>query len=205
MQPEAGRDNYYLEDTIVIDWQTPDVMKRASELTRDLEGDVAKARALFTWVRDEIENTADAGGDALPCRASEVLRAGTGIGFSKSHLLAALLRATGLPAGFAYQVLNRPDERGRTLLYGFNGVHLASLDRWVALDARGNRDGLHAEFDPDTPSLAVHADPSAGEFVYDTVFARPAKAIVDLLDGLSTLDQLAPHVPEELEDVPRPG
>ena len=205
MQPEPGRDNYYLEDTIVIDWQTPDVMQRAADLTRGLDGDVAKARALYEWVRDEITHTADAGGDALPCRASEVLRAGTGIGFSKSHLLAALLRSTGLPAGFAYQVLNRPGERGRTLLYGFNGVHLASLDRWVALDARGNRDDLQARFDPDTPSLAVRADPDAGEFVYDTVFARPARAVVDLLGSLSTLEQLASHVPDELEDVPRPA
>ena len=39
-----------------------------------------------------------------------------------------------------------------TLLYGFNGVYLASLERWIALDARGNQPGLDAQFSTDEPS-----------------------------------------------------
>jgi len=45
--------------------------------------------------------------DVVTCSASEVLREGTGICFAKSHLLAALLRAVGIPAGLCYQVYQR--------------------------------------------------------------------------------------------------
>jgi len=203
-EPEPGRFIYYLEDTIVVDWHAPEILARADAIAAAHAGDLARARASFEWVRDEIAHTGDAGLDAVPCRASEVLAAGTGIGFSKSHLLAALLRALDLPAGFGYQVLRHPEDAERTLLYGFNGVLLPSLDRWIALDARGNREGLETSFETERLSLGVMANPDRGEFVYPTIFARPAKVVVELLKGVDRLDDLAGHVPERLPDVPDP-
>src|SRR5882672_10058951 len=155
MRPESASWNGYVEDTIVIDWQTPAIVERARALAGALTGDEAKARACYGFVRDEIAHTADAGLDALPCRASEVLAARTGIGFAKSHLLAALLRSLGIPAGFCYQVVRRAPDSTEMLLYGFNGVYLATVERWISLDARGNKPGLDARFDVDTPQLAV--------------------------------------------------
>src|SRR5262245_12519789 len=146
LRPETEAWNGYLEDTIVIDWQTPAILERARALAANERGDEAKARACYTFVRDGIAHSGDAGHDTLPCRASEVLAAGTGLGFAKSHLLAALLRASGVPAGFAYQVVRRSEDEPGTALYGFNGVYLASLARWIGLDARGNRPGFAAEF-----------------------------------------------------------
>jgi transglutaminase-like putative cysteine protease len=178
-------------------------MDQARALAEGRAGDVAKATALYHFVRDEIAHTGDSGGDALPCRASQVLAARTGIGFSKSHLLAALLRAAGIPAGFGYQVLRLPEPGAGTLLYGFNGVYLASLDRWIALDARGNKPGLDAQFSTDRPRLAVAADPARGEWVYPWVFTRPAPVVVDLLSRNRSLAKIADHVPEELPGVPR--
>jgi transglutaminase-like putative cysteine protease len=161
MRPESASWNGYLEDTITIDWQTPAIVERAKTLAGSQTSDEAKARACYELVRDEIPHTADAGGDALPCRASEVLAARTGIGFAKSHLLAALLRSLGIPAGFSYQVLRRAPDSAERLLYGFNGVYLASRARWIALDARGNKPGLDAQFAIDPPRLALTADPRA--------------------------------------------
>ncbi len=203
LRPETSRWQGYVEDTITIDWQTPAVMERARALAAGCADDVAKARAVYGFVRDEIAHTADAGRDELPCRASQVLAAGTGIGFSKSHLLAALLRAVGVPCGFCYQVLRREAESAATLLYGFNGIYVQSLDRWLALDARGNKPGLAAEFSTGEPRLAVQADPARGEWIYPLVYTRPAQVGVDLLSRNSSLAKIADHVPEELAGVPR--
>ena len=202
LRPETPRWQGYVEDTITIDWQTPPVMEKARALAAGCSDDVSKARAVYTFVRDAIAHTADAGRDELPCRASQVLEAGTGIGFSKSHLLAALLRAVGVPAGFCYQVLRRGAAGDGTLLYGFNGVYMQSLERWIALDARGNKPGLVAEFSTDEPRLAVTADPSLGEWIYPQIFTRPAALVVDLLSRNTSLARIAEHVPEALPGVP---
>src|SRR5258706_12972366 len=174
MVPESASWNGYVEDTIVIDWQTPAIVERARARAAALQGDEARARACYAFVRDEIAHTADAGLDALPCRASEVLAARTGIGFSKSHLLAARLRSLGIPAGFCYQVVRRAPDATEMLLYGFNGVYLASRERWILLDARGNKPGLDAQFSLDAPQLAVRADPALGEWLYPLIWTRPA-------------------------------
>jgi transglutaminase-like putative cysteine protease len=205
MRPESASWNGYLEDTITIDWQMPAIVARARALAGGATLDEHKARACYEFVRDGIAHTADAGGDALPCRASEVLAAGTGIGFAKSHLLAALLRSLGIPAGFCYQVLRRSPDSPDRLLYGFNGVYLASRERWLALDARGNKPGLDAQFSVDTPRLAVTADPARGEWVYPWIYTRPAPVVVDLLSRNKSLSRIAEHVPEELPGVARPA
>ena len=193
-RPELDR---YLEDTIVIDWQTPPIAERAREQSAAAGADdCERARLLYEWVRDRIAHTADAGRGEVPCSASQVLRAGTGIGFSKSHLLAALLRAVGVPTGFCYQVL-RPAGRGQpSILYGFNAVRLQR--RWLPLDARGNRPGIEASFELETASLAVMPDAEKGEFVYPTIFARPARVVVDVLERTDTLDELARRMPADL-------
>jgi transglutaminase-like putative cysteine protease len=205
MRPESASWNGYLEDTIVIDWQTPAIMERSRALAGALASNEAKARACYGFVRDEIAHTADAGLDALPCRASEVLVARTGIGFSKAHLLAALLRSLGIPAGFCYQVVRRAADSPEKLLYGFNGVYLASRERWILLDARGNRPGLDAQFSVDEPRLAVRADPARGEWVYPWIWTRPAAVVVDLLSRNQSLARIGEHVPDELPGVTRPS
>ncbi|HKC51861.1 MAG TPA: transglutaminase-like domain-containing protein [Myxococcota bacterium] len=204
MVPESASWNGYVEDTIVVDWQTPAIVERADSLAAGLPGDEAKARACYGFVRDEIAHTADAGLDVLPCRASEVLAARTGIGFSKSHLLAALLRSLGIPAGFCYQVVRRAPDATEMLLYGFNGVYLASRERWILLDARGNKPGLDAQFSLDAPRLAVRADPALGEWLYPLIWTRPAPVVVDLLSRNKSLARIAEHIPEELPGVTRP-
>ena len=179
-------------------------MVKARALATGCADDVAKARSIYVFVRDEIAHSADSGHDDLPCRASEVLEAGTGIGFSKSHLLAALLRAVGVPAGFCYQVLRRAASEDGTLLYGFNGVYLASCERGIPLDARGKKPGLDADFSIDEPRLAVTADPRRGEWIYPLIWTRPAALVVDLLSRNKSLSRIAEHVPAELAGVSRP-
>jgi len=71
--------------------------------------------------------------DIITCAASEVLKAGHGICFAKSHLLAALLRCKSIPTGFCYQKLILDDEVAPVLVYhGLNGVYMEYRTKvWV--------------------------------------------------------------------------
>ncbi|OGU03853.1 MAG: transglutaminase, partial [Geobacteraceae bacterium GWC2_55_20] len=143
MYPESDDLNEYLVSDEIIDWQTHAVRQKALELTEPLPDEVEKARCLYEWVRDAIPHSHDAGLDVVTCTASEVLRHGTGICFAKSHLLAALLRAVNIPAGFCYQVLRiDPPVDDEPVLHGFNAIYLATLGKWIRVDARGNTNGI---------------------------------------------------------------
>jgi transglutaminase-like putative cysteine protease len=198
--PERPGFDRYLEDTIVVDWQTPTVFEKARTLVEGAEDELERVRRIFVFVRDEIRHSLDHGDDDVPCTASQVLRAGTGLCYAKSHLLAALLRARGIPAGFGYQRLRRDDGSGRFVLHGFVVAWLSEPDAWVVLDARGDTDTIHTEADPDAPSLAFTPDPEADESTSPIVYARPPRRIVDLLDQAESLARIRAHLPDSIGD-----
>ena len=99
----------FLRPTPTVDWESPGVRDLASRLAQDRDGPLSVARACFMWVRDQIPHTADHHLDPVACAASDVLEHGTGFCYAKSHLLAALLRANGIPVGFVYQRLGGDD------------------------------------------------------------------------------------------------
>lgn len=131
MKLESNRIEDYLAATDVIDWTDPAVTAKAKEIAGHRQGEVDKARHLFLWVRDAIPHSSDIGNEVVTCKASEVLREGTGICYAKSHLLAALLRAQGIPAGFCYQVLCQSAECSEMVLHGLNGICLGTLGKWI--------------------------------------------------------------------------
>ena len=55
LRPETARWQGYLEDTITIDWQTPPVMEKSRVLCDGCVDDVAKARAVYAFVRSTFE------------------------------------------------------------------------------------------------------------------------------------------------------
>ena len=100
----------YLKVSEVIDWQHPEIMKRARQISLGFETPMAIANACFEWVRDEIHQSVDYQMNPLTCRASDVLKYKTGYCFAKTHLLAALLRFNHIPSGFCYQRLSVDDK-----------------------------------------------------------------------------------------------
>ena len=199
MYPESDELSEYLVSDAIVDWQTPAVRQKALELTQSVTDEVAKARCLYEWVRDSIPHSNDAGLDIVTCTASEVLQHGTGICFSKSHLLAALLRAVNIPAGFCYQVLRLdPPIDNELVLHGFNAIYLATLDKWIRVDARGNTNGINAQFSIKKEQLAFAMDPLADEFIYETIFAAPASSVVNRLKMYKTRSELWLDLPESL-------
>ena len=118
----------YLEHNNIIDYTSKNVSDLAELLFAESENFLDYIKNVYEYVRDRISHSADAGEDVITCSASEVLAAGHGICFAKSHLLAALLRKKGIPCGFCYQKLILDDETAPVLIYhGLNGVYLDEL------------------------------------------------------------------------------
>ncbi len=128
----------YLKSTEIIDWQHPQILSKAKELAAGRENPTAIARSCFEWVRDKIKHIGDYNIQEVACSATEVLRSGSGICYAKSHLLAALLRANSIPAGFCYQRLSRDDNGPSFCLHGLNAVRLSEFG-WYRIDPRGNK------------------------------------------------------------------
>jgi len=192
----------YLKCTPIIDWETPAIIEQTQALTRSLTHDTEKARALFEWVRDAIPHSWDIGTDVVTCAASEVLQQRTGLCYAKSHLLAAMLRSTGIPTGFCYQVFRRNPPYHGLALHGLNGLYLPSLACWVRVDARGNTGTIDAQFSLTEEKLAFPLDPQQGEFLYETIYTDPAPEVVAVLRGFTSLHALWPHLPAPFaEDV----
>lgn len=144
----------------------------------------AVVRDDFEFVRDQIAHSWDIGSRRVTGRASEVLRFGEGICYAKSHLLAALVRGRGIPAGFCYHRLTLGDtpESG-FCLHALNAVWLESHRKWVRLDARGNKPGVDARFSLDGERLAFAVRPALGEVDYGTIHAAPPPEITRTLES----------------------
>ena len=143
----------FLNSSDVIDWRHPAVHAKAEELAQAASGVQEITRRCFEWVRDTIQHSYDYKRNPVTCSASEVLLAGTGYCYAKSHLLAALLRANGIPAGFCYQRLSLDETGPPFSLHGLNAVYLPEFG-WYRMDSRGNKSGVDAQFCPPVERLA---------------------------------------------------
>lgn len=185
----------FLRATDVIDFDAPAVVALATELAAGQSDPAALAERCFLWVRDRIPHTlditeGDVGARPVPCSASEVLAAGTGFCFAKSHLLAALLRANGIAAGLCYQRLSLDDIGPPFTLHGMVAVWLPETG-WYRCDPRGDKPGIATAFAPPVERLA-YAPKVAGEGDVPGIHADPLKSVVAALRGsAATADLLA--------------
>ena len=96
----------YLEATEIIDYHDEAIQALVKELAHGCKEDEAIAKKCYEWVRDNIHHSGDYQDDITTYKASDVLKHQTGWCYAKAHLLAALLRANGIPTGFCYQRLS---------------------------------------------------------------------------------------------------
>ncbi|MBM3224560.1 MAG: transglutaminase family protein [Candidatus Tectomicrobia bacterium] len=181
--------------TPISDWETPAIIDQTQAIIRGLMHDMERAQALFEWVRDAIPHSWDIGTDVVTCAAIQVLQQRTGLCYAKSHLLAAMLRSTGIPAGFCYQVFRRSPPYHGLALHGLNGLYLPSVARWVRVDARGNTGTIDAQFSLTAEQLAFPIDLQQGEFLYETIYTDPVPEVVAVLQGFTSLHALWPSLP----------
>ncbi len=162
----------YTRSSQWVDYETPQIQKKALELSQDLDGP-EMVENIYNFVRDEIDHSMDASQDMVTFKASEVLKEGHGICFAKSNLLAALLRFMGIPTGFCYQRLVHEDG---FLVHGLNAVYI--IDKWVRMDARGNNHDIDAQFSMDKDKLAFPIQ-EVGEEDYPYVCSNPDAGLLE--------------------------
>ncbi len=196
-----GAMDNFLKATEVIDWKHPYVLAKAQELrlgTRDAQ---EIAQRCFEWVRDNIQHSSDFKRNPVTCNASDVLREGTGYCYAKSHLLAALIRANGIPAGFCYQRLSIDETGAPYSLHGLNAVLLPEFG-WYRIDPRGNKEGVDAQFSPPVERLAFRIV-FPEEQLFPQILADPLPVVVNALRAHATWDAMYRNLPDwELASLP---
>jgi transglutaminase-like putative cysteine protease len=193
LRPRASVDAY-LRPSDVIDSDHPRVCERARALASAIDDPLVTARRMFEWVRDEIRHSYDHRMNPVTCNASDVLEAGTGYCYAKSHLLAALLRASGIPAGLCYQRLSLDGGGPPFSLHGLNAVLLPGHG-WYRIDPRGNKPGVDAQFIPPVERLAFPVR-EEGERDFADVWAEPLPRVVSALRAHATYDAVWRELPD---------
>jgi len=138
-----NQEKQYLEPTLLVDSDHPSIKAKAAELTKGMTDNVEKAKALFYFVRNEIKyNIYVDKYEADFFKASSTLARKEGYCVQKAVLLAALARASGIPArlGFAKLINHAMPDKLRNWLtsnilpfHGFNELYLNG--KWVKATA----------------------------------------------------------------------
>ena len=190
----------YLQPSPLIDFTHPGIREYIAGSAGRGRTEADIVRETFEFVRDQVSHSWDIGSRRVTAKASEVLRHREGICYAKSHLLAALLRGMGIPSGLCYQRLTLGDTPDAGYcVHALNTVYLASLGRWIRLDARGNKPGVDAQFSTDSEQLAFAVRPEYGERDYGTNHPEPHPKIVETLTTHDDcLVMCAEHLPTDL-------
>lgn len=178
--------------TKYIDFDNPIVKEKVKELRHETIHSIDYMKRAYLFVRDEIPHTWDIQKTIVSKKASDVLRNKTGICWTKSCLLAALLRGNGIPAGISYQKLTRADEDASAgyIIHALNTVYISELNRWIRMDARGNKENVHAEFSVEQERLAFIVRSELGEIDYKDNHPDLDKRLCKILEESNNILQI---------------
>ena len=191
----------FLAASRYIDFDADNIQAKIYELFSDSMSSIDKARIAFEFVRDEIPHSFDCDATVITARASDVLKHRTGICHAKANLLAALLRSQGVPTGFCFQRITLADDDSMGYcVHAFNAVYVG--DKWIKLDARGNKPGVHTHFSTEEPSLAFECRPEYEEHFWKGIYAEPHLATMRALEESRHLQDVIEKLPDEIDTAP---
>jgi hypothetical protein len=199
LKPETIDMDKYLQLTDIIDFDH-DLIKSSSKLMMEND-ECSYAKWAFEYVRDSFPHSFDLLESAntisqVSCKASDVILNGHGICYAKSHLLVALLRYAGIPAGICYQKLLLSEDNPKIVLHAVNAVFLQRVGRWIRLDARGNKSGVNAQFSAGEERLAFPVRPELGEEDGKVIYAEPSLNVINVLKKARTITNLIDNLPD---------
>lgn len=171
--------NEFLLETESIDYNNPIIQEKVLELKKQSNDELDYIENSYYFVRDEIPHSWDINSRIVSRNASDVLKNRTGICWTKSCLLAALLRANKIPSGITYQLLTRADDASEG--YMIHALNTVYVDKWIRLDARGNKDGVNAQFSLEDEKLAYHVRSELGEIDYKENYSDLDSRLVKIL------------------------
>jgi len=201
---ELSCESQYLEDYLleldVVDYSHSLISKKVNELFAFSPNEMEIVKIAFEYVRDSIAHSGDILSSRVTCQASEVLQFKEGICYAKSNLLAALLRSKGIPTGFCYQRLTKGDTPSTGYcIHALNAVYLNSLARWIRLDARGNKEGIDAQFAVYEEKLAFPIRKKYDEKDYPVIYMQPnANTLTTLKQNSDCKQMLLHYLPTQL-------
>jgi len=184
----------YLKNTEIINWESPSVIECSKRIMTSCHSKIEYIEKAFEYVRDEIKHSWDYQLNPVTCKASEVLEYKTGYCYAKSHLLAALLRAQKIPSGLCYQRLSLESNGAPYCLHGLNAVYLDKYG-WYRLDARGNKDGVNAQFTPPKECLAFTIS-EISEIDLPEIWSEPLPQIIEVLTICKTVEEVYGNLPD---------
>lgn len=188
----------YLKSSEIIDYSNKSIKSAADSLFIGTSNEIELVEKAYEYVRDQVAHSFDIKGSIVTCKASDVLKHKQGVCYAKSHLLCAILRYLGIPSGFCYQKLLFSEVKPCIILHGLNGVYLKSIDRWIRVDARGNNEGVNAEFSIEEEHLAFPVKLQLGEADSLIIYSHPSKNVIQALSKSRTVDELIDNLPTEI-------
>lgn len=190
----------YVNELEAINYHHPIIQEKIGQLFNSNQTNIEKVKVAFEFVRDCINHSWDIQSPNITCNASEVLLTGEGICYAKSNLLAALLRSQGIPVGFCYQRLMLFDTpKEGYCIHALNAVYIEFTNKWIRLDARGNKPGIDAQFSIEEEKLAFTVQERHGEIDYPTVYKKPNERTINVLkENQDALKMYLYHLPSTL-------
>ena len=185
----------FLKETDLVNFSNKEVRELALKLAQETSSDEEIAKNCFFYVRDEINHSGDVVDETITTyRASDVLKHKTGWCYAKSILLAALLRANKIPTGFCYQRLSCSEYvKDVYCLHGLNAIYLKEHG-WYRVDARGNKEGVNATFNPPNEQLAFELEEN--EFDIPDILEEPLPEVVKALKTHTSYDEMIHNFPD---------
>jgi transglutaminase-like putative cysteine protease len=180
---ESNSPKDYLMETEEVDFSHLSIKEKVSELySKSSSNEVDFVKKAYEFVRDEISHSWDIQSSRITCKASEALYFKEGICYAKSNLLCAILRSKGISTGFCYQRLTIGDTPDTGYcLHALNAVFLKSQEKWIRLDARGNKVGVNAEFSLNDEKLAFPIREEYNEMDYSKIYKQPNPKTINAL------------------------
>lgn len=185
----------FLAETKYVDYKDEAIQKKANELFTDDMEPVEKVKIAYEYVRDDIPHSFDCNATVITAKASDVLKEKTGICHAKANLLAALLRTQGIPVGFCFEriTLTNNDSKGYCV-HAYNAIYVEN--RWIYLDARGNKEGVNAQFSLEEPILAYPPRKEYDEYFFKGIYANSHGETMEMLEKAKTLQDIMDNIPE---------
>ncbi len=205
-------ENYdnFLSQTDLINFSHPAIQVAIERLKSSTNDEVKLAELAYNFVRDEINHAMDNDSYANQTpnlKASEVLENKVAFCFGKSALLCAILRGLKIPCGFSDQLLMFDEAiSDRKIIHTVNAVYLKSLQKWIRLDARGNKPAdVAAEFSLNEEKLAYEARAEFDEIDNLGIYADISKAAINLHKISATNSQVIDNLFADQDCVTEPS
>lgn len=191
----------FLQATKYVNYKSEVIQNKANVLFSGNMSDIQKVRIAYEFVRDEIPHSFDCKAQVITAKASDVLKYKTGICHAKANLLAALLRSQNIPTGFCFQHITLlADDSMGYCVHAYNAVFVDN--RWIKLDARGNKVGVNAQFSMGEPILAYPNRAEYDEYFWKGIYALPHIPTMQMLEEAKSTQDILENIPDMVTQKP---